>query len=118
MLNFSQKAVLKVINDHCQNRESCLISPSQIVAFVGSKKLSLNNVYEVLKSLENGGYIDLILTTAKDGDIYCITLTNKGRSYKQEYQKNLSALKFRLLLALLSAIVSFIVGRILVLLFT
>ena len=118
MLNSTQKAVLKVVNDHCQNRDSCLILPSKIVAFVGSKKISENNVFEILKGLESAGYIDLILTTAKDGDMYCITITNKGRNYKEEYKKSLNAIKFRLLLALLSACVSFLVGRILVLLFS
>ncbi len=118
MLNFSQKAVLKVISDHCTNRDSCLLLPSKIVAFVGNKKVNNDNVYDILKSLENGGYIDLILTTSKNEDMYCITITNKGRNYKEEYKKSVNAIKFRLLLALLSACVSFIVGRILVLLFT
>ena len=117
MLNFSQKAVLKVIDDHCTNRDSCLLLPSAIVAFANSKRVSEENVYEILKSLEQGGYIDLILTSGKDGDMYCITLTSKGRNFKEEYKKSLNAIKFRLLLALLSACVSFIVGKILVILF-
>ena len=117
MLKINQKAVLKVINDHCAIRDSCLLTPSAIVAFVKSKNVNEVNLFEILKSLEDGGYLDVIVTNSTGGEMYCITLTSKGRNYIQEYNKSVNSIKFRLLLAFLSAVVSFIVGRILVLLF-
>ncbi len=119
MLNYSQRSVLKVINDHCIKRDSCLISPSNLIAFINQpKKVNKDNINSILQSLDSGDYVDVILTTQNGEPIYCITLKKKGKNYKQEYQNEISAIKNRIILAVLGACVSFIVGRILVLIFT
>ena len=83
MLNSTQRSVLKVINDHCIKRDSCLISPSNLIAFINQpKKVNPNNVDAVLQGLDSDDYIDVILTTQNNQPIYCITLKKKGKNYE------------------------------------
>ena len=119
MLKKSDESVLKVINDNAFKEESCLISKESIVAFVGNEKLvNSNNVEEILNRLYASDYIDLLLSSKKDEKFYCITLLKRGKNFKEEKKKEFNNIKNKILLAMLGALVSFIVGRILIAIFT
>ena len=119
MLKKSYESVLKVISDNAFKEESCLISKENIVAFVGDGNLvNDSNVEEILKYLYVNDYIDLVFSSKKDEKFYCITLLKRGKNYKEEKRAEISKVKNKILLAVIGAIVSFIVGRILIAIFT
>ncbi len=119
MSNKRQRAVLKVVVDNCLNGDTCLMTNETIVAFCMQRKLvNLSNVKEVIKSLQLDGYIEVVYSSRKGEEIYCITLTSKGKNFKGEYKREIQSIKNRLLITILCACVSFIVGRILIALFS
>ena len=119
MTNKRQRAVLKVILDNCVNGDTCLLSNETIAAFSNSQKLiDKISVKDVVKSLHLDGYIDVVYSARGEEEIYCITLTGKGKNFKAEYKREIQNIKNRLLITILCACVSFIVGKILIALFS
>lgn len=119
MINKRQRAVLKVIQDNCLNGDTCLLSKDTIVAFCASNKLVNNStVKEIVKSLDVDGYIEVVYSSREYEEIYCITLTSKGKNFKAEYKREIQNIKYRLLITILCACVSFIVGKILLAIFS
>ena len=115
MTDKRQREVLKIVLDNCVSGDTCLLSSDTIVAFSSSSKLvNKSNVKEIVKSLHLDGYIDVVYSK----EFYCITLTNKGKNFKAEYKRELQNFKNRLLITVLCACVSFIVGKILIALFS
>ncbi len=118
MLKKKEEMVLKIIKDNAYKGESIIISPSSIVAFVGNEELvSEQNVEEILKTLSTNDYIDLLISDKKGQKFYCITLLKRGKNYEHEKKLEISAIRSRILLAVVCAIVSFLVGRILLAIF-
>ena len=72
---------------------------------------------KILVSLEEQNFLEAIKSTRQGEELYCVTLHLKGRHYVIENEKALRAFKFKILLAVLGACVSFIVGRLLFILF-
>ena len=119
MINKKQRAVLKVVLDNCLNGDTCLLSNDAIVAFCGINKIvNSSNVKEIVKGLHLDGYIEVVYSSREKEEIYCITLTNKGKNFKAEYKREIQNIKNRLLITILCACVSFVVGRILIALFS
>ena len=119
MLKKCEEIVLKVISDNAFGGESCLISKESIVEFARNEKyVNLNNVEEILKSLYANDYIDVLISSKKGEKFYCITLLKRGKNYKEEKKKEISNVKNKIVLAIIGALVSFIVGRILIAIFT
>ena len=118
MLSKNQRVVLRVLNDNCGARGSCLMSLSLISALCKPlKKITDESAEKVLTSLSVNGFIRLIKTYKKTEPYFCITLTEKGRNYKTLVKEGFLEIKNRLIIASLCAIVSFIIGRILFLIF-
>ncbi len=119
MLKKSEELVLKVIKDNAFSNDSTLISKESIVAFIGDEKaVNISNIESLLKTLYASDYIDMLLTSKHGEEIYLITLLKKGKNYDLEKKGEISKIKNKILLAIVGALVSFIVGRILIALFT
>ncbi len=119
MLKKSEELVLKVIKDNALSNDSTLISKESIVAFIGNEKLvDVSSVESAVKTLYAGDYIDMLLTSKHGEEIYLITLLKKGKNYDVEKKGEIRKIKNKILLAIVGALVSFIVGRILILLFS
>lgn len=118
MLKRKYEQVLKVLNDNAYKGESCIISPSTIVAFVGNEKVvNDKNVEEILTFLCSSDYLDMVLSDKKGEKFYCITLLKKGKNYRQEKSQEIKNIRSRIVLAVVCALVSFIVGKILLAIF-
>ncbi len=118
MLKKHEEKVLKVISDNAFEGNTCLISKSALLAFIGNDKIiNENTIDDIINSLYTSDYIDYILSMQKGETVYCITLLKKGKNYKEVKKKEVNVVKNKILLAVVGAIVSFIVGRILLLLF-
>lgn len=119
MTNKRQRAVLNVIADNCLNGDTCMLSNDTILAFCMRKNLvNSSNLKDIIKSLDLDGYIEVVYSSKESEDIYCITLTNKGKNYKAEYKREIQNIKNRFLITILCACVSFVVGKILIALFS
>ncbi len=119
MLKKSEELVLKVLKDNAFLGESLLISKESIVAFIGNQRLvNLANVDGILKKLYSADYIDLLPSSKRGEEIYLITLLKKGKTYAEEKRGEIGKIKSKIFLAVLGALISFIVGRILIAIFS
>jgi DNA-binding MarR family transcriptional regulator len=119
MLTKQENEVMAVIFDLCQGKDSCLISPTELMKSLPEKggydEPKLN---KILKSLELDDYFDIIHSDRKGEQIYCVSLHTKGFAYKRTTQQVKRNLYLRIALTVGFAILSFIVGRILIGLFS
>ena len=119
MLSKKQRTILKIISDNSLDSGSCLLSAELISAFSQTKvKITANETSKIIQSLSVRGYVEVINTFKKGEPYFCITLTDKGKNYQAEYREEIKDLRFKLLVASLGAVVSFIIGRILFAIFT
>ncbi len=119
MLSSEEKLVLKVLNDNCGKRNACIISPENVVAFVGREKLvNVENLGKILSDLEYEDYLDAVFCYRDETPFYCVRMHKKGKNYVLENKKQFRELRNRILIAVVCACVSFIVGRILILVFS
>jgi hypothetical protein len=119
MLNKQENEVMSVIYEMSQGKDSCLISPSEIISRLPEKgEYNDAKLNKILKSLELDDYFDVIHSDRKGDQIYCITLHTKGFAYKRTSIQLKRTLYFRIGLTIAFAILSFVVGRILIGLFS
>ena len=119
MLTKSEKAVMGYIYQKCQNKKSCLTSFQEIILSLSHKlKLTESKVKEIVKSLEQDDYFDLIYTNKNGEQILVITLHPKGIAYPREVVQSSRQLKYKIILATFGAVLSFVIGKILYLVFT
>lgn len=119
MLSKKEKEALKIINAACLSRNSCLIVPEETAAVFDAKlKVDTDGVVKILETLNKGGYIDCILAENVGRTVYCVTLLSKGKNYLDEKKDYLKQLYSRLIIAAACAGVSFIVGRLLYVIFS
>lgn len=102
-----------------ENGTKLLISYNSLFNSVANKiKIDDNAFRAMLKTLENEDYIEVIYTDRHGEPFLYITLKKRGAGFKREQKENRRNLLFRLALAVLSAIVTFVFGRLLYLLFS
>ena len=119
MLSKKQRTVLKIITDNSADGKNSLLSAPLISAFSEPYlKLSSEEVEKIVVSLVARGYIEVINTFKKDEAYYCITLSDKGINYKAEYKEDVKDIKIKLLITSLGAVMSFLIGRILFMIFS
>ncbi len=115
MLTRNEYEVLMVISENSVNGNSCLLSLKEIEELL--KNSSKINVQKVLDDLYEKEYVDIVYTERKGTPVYCITVLKKGKNFKREKRSVYSALRFKIILAVVSAVVSFLVGKFLIFLF-
>lgn len=119
MLKKTEMEILRALNGSKNDKDTCLLSPKELVELCSPKyKIDEITALNALKKLENEDCLDIIYSTGKGKPVYCITLHPKGVNYLAERRKSYSAIKFKIFLAVLGAVVSFIAGRLLYYLFT
>lgn len=117
MLNREERRILSAVYARC-NGGGCLVSPSDLLTDLKDKKMTAEKLDKTLKSLELDDYFDLIYSDKKGAEVMCITLKPKGRAFSREAVQNRRYLVFKIMIAVGSAILTFVVGRFLYLLFT
>ena len=118
MLSRKEKLILKNLNDEYGSNSSCLISVDRLrYNLIGSKKIYATEVEKILVALEDQNFLETIKSNRQGEELYCVTLHLKGKHYLVENEKELRAFKLKIWLAVLGACVSFIVGRLLFVLF-
>lgn len=117
MLSKSEKLVMAVIFDSCAKNGACLISINEIQIKLNNKQFTNAKIKATLRSLELDGYFDLIECLKGEDLIYCINLQHKGYSFVRDYEQQRRALFSKIFLAIVSAAITFLVGRLLFYLF-
>ena len=119
MLTKLENEVMSSIFELCEGKDSCLISPLELIKNLPEKsnydEAKLN---KILKSLELDDYFDIINSDRKGEQIFCITLHTKGFAYKRTSIQIKRNLYLSVGLKIAFAILSFIVGKILITLFS
>lgn len=110
---------MDVIYDRCAKENCCLIDVAEISSLIHhKKKLSDKEIEQVVDSLEREDYFDVIRTDRKGKPVMCITLHGKGKGYKREKLQNKRSTEYRIMISVLCAVLTFAVGRLLVLIFS
>ncbi len=119
MLSKKQLHLLKIIKDNSVDNGSCLLSAPILSELCSTRvKISVSEVEKTVIALVVKGYIDVINTVKGKEPFYCITLTDKGKNYQAEHLEDVREIKFKLMLATVGAVLSFLVGRILFMIFS
>lgn len=114
MLSKKEHIVMNLIYSKCQNSESVLISPSEIsTACLDKFDLTNIEIDQILSGLMLDGYIDVVNSDKKGKLVYCITLKQKGASYKRDLDQKKKTTIVLITRTVLLAILSFTVGLIL-----
>ena len=118
MLSNKERCVIDVIYDKCLNENSCLIDVAEISFYVShKKKMSDKEIEQVVDSLEREDYFDVIKTDRKGIPVMCITLHGKGKGYKREKLQTKRSTEYKIIISVLCALLTSLVGRLILLLF-
>ena len=114
MLNKNENEIMRAVYDLCDGTDSCLISPAEILSLLPAKRrYSLDKIDCVLRDLMHDGYFDLISSERKGEKMYVINLKEAGFSYKRTIAQRRRDIAFRVSLAFIGAMSTFIFGLIL-----
>ena len=113
MLSKSENEVMRAVYDLCDGTDGCLVSPAEILSLLPSKrKYCLEKLDGVLYDLSHDGYFDLISSERKGEKMYVINLKEAGFSYKRTIAQRRRDIAFRVTLAFIGALSTFLFGLI------
>ncbi len=119
MLNKQENEVMSAVYDMCDGKESCLVSPMEIVSLLPAKRrYTPQKVEQILRSLELDDYFDLIASERKGEKMYVITLHPNGVAYKRTAVQVRRNVTFKIVLSVAGAVVTFVVGILLKMIFS
>ena len=114
VLDKKEKMVMHFLSGVCTSKRSYLISADQIAEFVSKKYiLSVSEIDDIMISLNKDAYLDFVISDSKSGYYYCITMKNKGLTFKKDEKKKKTEIALLLLRTLGITILSFVLGVIL-----
>ena len=119
MLNKQENEVMSAVYDMCDGKDSCLVSPMEIVSLLPAKRTyTPQKVEQILRSLELDDYFDLIASDRKGEKMYVITLHPNGVAYKRTALQVRRNVTFKIVLSVAGAVITFVVGILLKMIFS
>ena len=110
--------VMTFLSEICTSKRAYLISAEQIAEFVSKKFiLSVAEIDDIMISLNKDNYLDFIISDSKSGYYYCITLKNRGLTFKKDEKKHKTEIAMLLFRTIGITVLSFILGLLLRLIF-
>lgn len=113
MLDRKESAVMNAVYELCDGSDCCLISRADILSLLPAKTRDRCNLDDVLFGLHCDGYFDLITSERNGEKMYVITLKESGFAFKRSQKQRRRDVTFKILLALIGAVATFIFGLIL-----
>lgn len=105
---------MSAIYSLCDGTEGCLVSPMEIKSVIShNKNLNDEELDSILNALKVDGYFDLIYSERKGEKMYVINLRESGFAWKRTSKQRQRDVSFRIFLAFLGALATFIFGLIL-----
>ena len=115
MLTKQENEIMNSVYRLCEGKGSCLVSPLEIMSMLPEKrKYTVERVDRILRSLELDDYFDIIESDRKGERMYVITLHANGVAYKRTSIQMKRSIAFKVALSVAGAIITFVVWRILV----
>ena len=114
MLSKKESLVMNYIYSVCKNKDSVLVSPNEIAtACMDKYDLTTVEIEQILNGLALDNFIDVVNSDKKGKLVYCISLKQKGVSYKRDNEQKKKTAVWLITRTVLLAVLSFIVGIIL-----
>lgn len=105
---------MQAVYSLCDGSDGCLISGLDILSVLPSnKKYNLERIDDTLNALHLDGYFDLITSERKGEKMYVISLKENGMSFQREAKQKQRDVAFRIFLAMVGALATFLFGLIL-----
>ena len=113
MLSKIEKKVMQLLYDHSKNKDAILISATDLFLQLGDKKISVSQIEKIIIDLNTDGYFDLVYSDRHGQVVYCISLTVKGKNFLRDQKLIKRNLIYKLVVTIVFAFISFIIGVIL-----
>lgn len=114
MLNRCENDVMRAVYCLCDGTDGCLISPLDIMSILPvNRKYSQERLDDALNALQTDGYLDVISSERKGEKMYVISLKENGLAYKRHEKQRRRDVLYKIFLAMVGAIATFIFGLIL-----
>lgn len=98
----------------CDGTEGCLVSPADILSVMPSKRqVDADELDAILNTLHCNGFFDLIYSERKGEKMYVISLKESGFAWKRTAKQKQRDITYKIFLAFLGALATFIFGLIL-----
>ena len=111
MLDKTSKALFKYLFRQLNDGKK-LFALSEIINLF-NEEINDTNVRSYLLNIEREGFIDIIFTDKKGEPYAFISLKSRGNDYFEDKKKRKKEVFMRILLAFLSALITYIAGRVL-----
>ena len=114
MLSKRESEVMNAVYTLCHEKGVCLISPAELMAVLPARKhYTEEKLEELLSQLALDDYFELLSSERKGEKMYVLSLRSKGQAYRRSSLQQKRDVAAKMLLAVVSAIVAFVVGLIL-----
>lgn len=114
MLSKNENEVMSAVYSLCDGTESCLVSPMEIKSVMSrSKRLNDEELDSILNALRVDGYFDLIYSERKGEKMYVINLRESGFAWKRTAKQKQRDISYKIFMAFIGALATFIFGLIL-----
>lgn len=114
MLSKYENQVMNAVYSLCDGTDGCLISLLDILSILpANKKFNPERIDATLNALHTDGYFDLITSERKGERMYVISLKGNGLSFKREAKQKQRDVAFKIFLAFVGALATFVFGLIL-----
>ena len=114
MLSKYENEVMSAVYCLCDGTDGCLVSPLDILSVLPSKhKYHSEKVENILNDLMRDGYFDLITSERKGEKMYVINLKENGFAYKRCAKQRQRDIMYKIMLAFIGAVTTFIFGLLL-----
>lgn len=118
-LNKTERETLECVLSFAGKRDRVLLSPEELLgALPAKRKYDGEKLDKILTDLQSDGYFDLVRTDRKGEKMYVIELLPAGHNYKREEGQLKRRVWFKIGLAVVGAVVTFVVGLLLKAVFT
>ena len=117
-LNRKENEVMRAVFTLSEGKERFLISPYDLAAFLPAKgNYNEETLERTLRALELDGYFDFVPSDRKGEKVYVIHMREAGLAFQRSDTQRKRSVYFRWGVAAVGAVITFIIGLVLKLIF-
>ena len=114
MLNRKESEVMNAVYELSAEKGVCLVSPSELIAVLPQRGGYTEEILEkILQALTLDNYFELLSSERKGEKMYVISMRANGYAFKRGYIQMKRDIAMKLVWAVASAIIAFLVGLLL-----
>ena len=111
MLTRRENEVMSAVYDMCHERGVTLLAPTELLSVLPTRrKYTEKQLDDILRELALDDYFELLSSERKGEKMYVIALRSNGYAYKRCSLQQRRGVAMKMLLAISSAVVAFLVG--------